>query len=468
MSFFYVDSVIGTRTTGGGYATTQSGSSYATLGASNVYASIQLAITDGASDDDDIICAVEHAFTTATANIEINGGTTLPLRISCATTADCGVKGTGASESTTGGGYDVKIFSLISMVDVDLITVDFFNISVSGNNTVIADSIIKVNGANNTFTVNTAGIITTLNDVTVDFDENTSEFLLGGGASLIINGGSVISTGGTTVDHLTDLGFTVGGGIVRATSSDLSAITGTLIKNVGSNILVDDMIDVHIDKCTLNAGVDFHNETLKCQDQKILVTQSSSDSASAEYQHYFTTRGGTVEQATNIWRDESEPYYLSNKKVSLHAIGNSDTSLAIPFTFDFPTRKAALSGAAATDVVRIYLAVINTTTLYDDDIFVTLVYPDGTIKNVFHSINSLATPSDNPNDIFRTPAVLPTDTGSNWKDSGGDLTGYNEYYMDLDTSADVGADCVPKIVMHVALELATGIYFDTSLGVVSS
>jgi hypothetical protein len=139
----------------------------------------------------------------------------------------------------------------------------------------------------------------------------------------------------------------------------------------------------------------------------------------------------------------------------------ASVSIAGPMVVDFPARYAALS-SASTDTIRIYFAVVNTTTLDNTNVWAELIYPDGTNNQTYNYLSNR-----NTNIIDATPTDWTDDSaGSTWKDGASDLTGYNEYYMDLDTSGDAGADCVPIIRIYVAEPSAT-IYFDSTVDVVA-
>jgi hypothetical protein len=45
--------------------------------------------------------------------------------------------------------------------------------------------------------------------------------------------------------------------------------------------------------------------------------------------------------------------------------------------------------------------------------------------------------------------TLTTDSGSDWRDGAGALAGHNEYIIDVATSGNVGADCVPVVSISV-------------------
>ena len=86
-------------------------------------------------------------------------------------------------------------------------------------------------------------------------------------------------------------------------------------------------------------------------------------------------------------------------------------------------------------------------------------YPDGTNN---HISNRVTTRNTDRLALASAGTPLTTDSGSTWKDGGSDLVGYNEYYIDIDTSGDVGADAVVMPRIYVAIP-DTVIYFDPIL-----
>lgn len=455
MSYFYVDENKGTG--GTEYATKQTGS-FAALGAANIYPSVTAAMTGGASDYDIICCSHLHNLQN-TGSLVYAGGTSSPLTITSVDDSNCDAFLVGANEDAIATSNDLTLSGLITFIGFDFTLQN--NVTIPGTSRPIrfVSTSVKLNIGGNYFSVTGDGGIMIFDNCNIDLAHDNNRFVLNRDGMLIMDGGSITHSIDTNGLYLTSGDFTLGGGTVKITGTDLSSISGNLIANVGADATNDDVIQVTIDKCKLNAGVAFHNETFSSQNQSILVTQSSSSSAEAEYQYYYHTAGGTVEDEATIHRDESTAFAESNAKVSLKCVTNTDAELSRPFVFDFPTRFASLA-TASTDTLRIYLA--STTALDDADVWAEVTYPDGTNKQTFNKVNSLGTPANIPQDSFRTPAALTSDTGSTWKNGASDLVGYNEYYIDLDTSADVGANCVPKITMFVATPSIT-IYFDTDV-----
>ena len=52
-------------------------------------------------------------------------------------------------------------------------------------------------------------------------------------------------------------------------------------------------------------------------------------------------------------------------------------------------------------------------------------------------------------DLMAAGTTLITDSGSDWRDGGSALAGHNEYYIDVDTSGDVGGDTVPIVKVYI-------------------
>jgi hypothetical protein len=122
-----------------------------------------------------------------------------------------------------------------------------------------------------------------------------------------------------------------------------------------------------------------------------------------------------------------------------------------------PARYCELSSTAS-DNIRIYFANITSNAdLTDTNLWATVSYPDGTNQHTFNLATNRNT------DFLAAGTKHTTDSGSAWKDGGSDLTGYDEQYMDIDTSGDVGADGVPIITIYCG-EPSITFYIDTTIG----
>jgi hypothetical protein len=243
-------------------------------------------------------------------------------------------------------------------------------------------------------------------------------------------------------------GFTNGGGTVIAKGCDLSAVTGTLIADVGGDASVDDMINIHFDMCKLASGVAFTNEAFKSYNQRALFTRCSDSSAAAEYQYHLHAFGGDVDDDSAIYRNEDEAFTESNQKISYKIVTNSDASLGSPLWLDFPVLRYSKLATGATDTLRFYLT--SATALTDKDIYIEVSYPDGTNKQTPNFISSAPTTVGGTLDLMATGTTLTTDGTSTWT---GGLT--NKYQIDVSTAGDAGADCQPIVKVYVTLPSVT-------------
>lgn len=454
MGYYYVTDT-GASTTPGG--TTKQTGAFSGLPATAVYASVQSAITYGASDGDIICISDADTRPVATANVAIAGGTTTALHVCTVTDAACETLSSSAAElaSTTGTAYDVLVNGLITMTNVNMTSGDLIELDSSTSHIIMNNGKITIEGAINYIYAGGDGNYLELNDTDIDFQKSTQHLLWQSGSVFVWNGGAALSSVDGTLADLCQRGAINGGYAAKITGVDLSIVTDYLVAQVGGALGVDDAIKVHIDKCKLNASLTaFNEETFTNKFHKLLVTNSSSSSSAAEYQYYYHSRGGTLEDDTTFYRDNSTAFVDSNQKVSLKCTTDSNAELACPFTFQFPSVFAELS-VATTDTLRIY--ILSATALTDADVWVEIFYPDGTNNQTFNLAQSVT----NPTNPMRTGTTLTTNTEA-WTGR----TTENRYQIDIATSGDVGADCVPTINVSVAKASST-IYFCTTVNVVA-
>ena len=450
MAYFYVDSTIGTRTVGGG--TTKQTGTFDALGAANLYADRVLAIADGAGSGDIIVCAVRHSHAPG-ATFAITGPTAgAYLTTIVAENANCDVSAvaTAVNENATGSG-DIQIsgrqyvYGLWQEVADDLILTSpgthLISEECTFETTATGDRCISL-AADSCF----ARLI---NPTLLGIAGSVPIGLLGGSKIEII-GGSLAPA----FTFLTNTAWVNGGGVLRATGFDISGITGTVFEGAGGAASTDDMMDIVMTRCKTAASFSWFNETLQNLSHRLVATNCANTSAAAEYQFYTESWGGSVDDQddSGIHRDETTAF-PSGTKTSLHIVTDANAELAAPFWFKRPSIYAELSNPL-TDTLRFYLA--STTALDDTDIWVELVYPDGTNNQ---DANVLSTRNAERLTVASAGTALTTDTGSTWLDGVSALVGYNEYYIDIDTSVDVGADCVPTIEIFTAIP-STVIYID--------
>jgi len=245
----------------------------------------------------------------------------------------------------------------------------------------------------------------------------------------------------------------------RMNGIDLSSLTGPIVNNFGGGSS-DGTINIEIHDCKMSSSYSVANETFQKNEQRVSIFGSSHNSAASEYQFLIEAAGGKVEDQADsgIHRDESTAF-PSGTKVSASCLTDTLASTVRPFWFELPARNAELS--TATDTLRVYLT--SETALDDTDVWVEVLYADGTNK---HEQNYITTQNSNRMIVASGGTALTTDSGSTWKDGASDIAGtFNEYYIDIDTSGNAGADCVPMIKINVAIP-STQIYFDTVVDVV--
>lgn len=440
MAYYYVLDT-GSSTTAGG--TTKQTGAFSGLAAAAVYGSVADAITYGATSGDFICVSDSHAFSSG-SNITWTGPTTGdPLNIVSVDDTACEDEktATAAQETTTSGG-DIIIQNRVSLHGLYLKSVDHFNFQNAHAHFAKNCTFEATSAGGDAPKITGDGAV--FHWVNCDFlavSGTTCE--INNGAQLIMDGGSL-----THVTHFTYRSFINGGAVIKWTGVDLSTITGTIFEDVGSHATDDDMINITMTNCTLNASPPaYFNETLESTGHRLVATGCGSGS---EVEYAFTTisYGGRVDDDTAFYRDDSLAY-PSGQQVSLKCVTDANATPAAPFWFDAPTRYADLVDTAK-DTIRIYL--LSSATLYDSDVWAELIYPDGTNR---HIPNFLTTRHTNILDTNGTALTANTDT---WTGH----TSENRYQIDLDTSSDPGSDCVPIIRLYIA-KASTTIYFDTTV-----
>lgn len=259
--------------------------------------------------------------------------------------------------------------------------------------------------------------------------------------------------GGGNDTRITVIGGTVTGspaGWIFGKGADLTCYgvdlspCSSIVNQIGNSPTADTYLNVKLHRCKLNASVNITNETLESYSHTVLVTNSSDNSAAAEYQYYFETYGGLVEDDTSIYRNNSTAY-PSGQKISLKCTTIADANTASPFWFDFPTRYSTLSNTAS-DQIRIH--ILTSATLYNSDVWATVIYPDSVNQQTPNYVSTRHT------DIMDANGTLLTTNVEPWTGR----TSENRYHIDINTSGDAGADSVPIIRVFVA-KASSVIYF---------
>lgn len=456
MAYYYVKHT-GSSTTAGG--TTKKTGPFSGLVATAVYGSIKDAITYGAGSGD-TICVSDASYTTGGNSLTWQGPTSgVFMYITCVEDLQCEVSSIAPSiQEDYTGSADISIKGLIRLYGLQFRASDNIQFYGTYTNLIFESCTLHVSGSSDILLMagSDDGLSVTLINTDLIGISTSIGASMSRGTSLYIDGGSVSGL----VNYFSSGGFGTGGCTMVIKGFDLSSITGTIIANTGNSVSGDSHIDVTIHSCKINANAVFLNETLTAQNHRLEAYNSAATSVAAEYQFYIEAYGGKVEDQPNsgIYRDESIAF-PSGTKVSASCLTDANASLAAPFWFELPARYAELS--TATDTLRVYLT--SETALDDTDVWVEALYADGTNKHEQHYITT-----QNPDRMIVASAgtALTTDSGSTWKDGASDIAGtFNEYYIDIDTSGNAGADCVPMIKINVAIP-STQIYFDTVVDVV--
>lgn len=455
MAFYYVKSG-GTATGDAGRTTTARTGSFGAT--STYYDDIRDALSVPSTSivaGDSIYCSHLHSFNNASSAISYGfPATGIPIQIISVNDAAQDSSLTGAKEETNSLiRFDGKSSSHGMTYD----TSTSISCSIGNASTGFIKSLLNLTTSSDFVGATGDGSCIELIDTEIACSSTSNGLQVQGGGALTMFGGTI--TASTTIDDLLRASSGNGGGRIICEGVDLSTVTGFLLGNHGSNQTADDNVVMVINSCKLNASVGFVEETLTNLGTSILVTNSSSTSSAAEYQFYYEDYFGSVEDQddSGIHRDESTAF-SGGTKVSMKAVTKANASTGSSFSFDLHAIFAELS-SASTDTIRVYFA--STSTLTDNDVWVEMIYPDGTNKNEFNYITNQNA------DVIATGTTHTDDSGSStWKDGGSDLAGSNEYRMDLDTSGNVGADGVPIIRVHIGKPSIT-VYFDTTVDVVA-
>ncbi len=454
MAFFYVKS--GSTGTGdqGRYATQQTGT-FAALGATGAYGSISAAYaatTPPVSGDFIFVSDLHNFNNTVTSNWLYTSAVNTQLFIASVSDTAIDQYSAGAVESWNDGqDLDVDGTTIISGIDL---SIGDDLVPQAGTRLTLSDCDVTLSGAGDQININVAGAYVRMINctlTTVATNGNTGINLNNGGFEMI--GGSLVN-GGAALTNFIRAGSN-GNLSARLVGVDMTTVTGTIVANFGATD-GDDFGMFRFEGCAKADATDWTNEAFGYPGQRLFATNCAGTSAAGVYQFYDQQEGATVESqdSTGIIRDESQPFEEAGEKISFQVITNTNISVANPFIFDMPSTDVDLSNAAS-DVITVY--VFSTVALTDNDIWVEMHYPDGTNENIYNRISTQNA------DIIGAGTALTTDGSSTWLDNGIPALG-NAYQIDIDTSGNPGANCVPIFRVNCAIA-STTIYVDTSVGV---
>ena len=278
------------------------------------------------------------------------------------------------------------------------------------------------------------GCTVTMNDTSILMNNSGCTFLLSNGITWNMVGGDMTMLG--TIPPSLFQGFSSGGLTLNFVGVDLSTFSNNLLGSAGDCILLK------FNRVQFHASVTIPGITLKHGQRLELTNCSFGTAAGEDYQFLIYDELNQAEDATNLYRTASESS-SGGTQFSIRVDTGANVSKFHPFVFDLPTRYAALS-STATDLIRTF--ILSADTLYTDDIWITIIYPDGTNAYVSNSISGL--PSDM---LLDSTTELDTNTEA-WTNR----TTENRYQIDKDTVGDAGTDCVPYLRVFIAKPSWTG------------
>lgn len=449
MAFYYVKSG-GTGTGDLGRATTARTGTFASMGAGNYYPSITaaLAATTAPATGDSIYCASDHAHNYG-ASTTHSYPTTYGIKVVSVDVDNADQYLAGASDSTTTG-------TLTRNGAAAFYGMTFNSASNQNVGNGYSHDYYSCNLSMDRFTTTTATNRVYFWDSIIGLDVGaSSSYMLYRGAVFFMSGGAITTTL-SSINRVFDFSY---GLAVHLKGTDLSKVANNIFEEGESSGLRE--WDILLENCQRASGAAITDQVVNTTGQIVRAFNSSDVAAAAEYQFYWSSWGGVAEDQddSGVHRGETTAF-PSGEKTSIKVTTDANASKELPFTFDISARYAELSSASQ-DVLTIYFAVINTVTLTDTNFWAEVIYPDGTTQNQYNLL------SGRNADILATGTTHTDDSGgSTWYSSGTtDLTGYNEYRLELDTSSDPGSDSAVSIRIYVGEPSVSTLYIDPIIGV---
>ena len=271
-----------------------------------------------------------------------------------------------------------------------------------------------------------------------------ASFALSNNFSFAMRGGAITTTSAgisSLIQFANNGGFTA-----EFYDVPMQSVTGTLLDVDASSSTADTFLLV-MDRCRLASGVNISQTDMATSGQIVRMTRCGSSGNESEYGLNLRDFNGNVDADDVIRRDDDAAFADTNVKISYKIVTTANCDTGNELVFQMPIGQGVDLGSTST--LRFYLA--STTTLTDAEFYIVVRYPDGSTRAQVNVVSSAAGPSHTPMlDPLATGTALTNDTTSDWRNGAGALTGYNEYQIDIDTSGDAGADCVPSVEIHVA------------------
>lgn len=471
MAWYYIKSGGGATGDGGRYATEQAGG-FAGFGGTGYYDNIFDAegATTPPAHGDHFIYSDLHAFSgdwgaSLVFSLGNDSGDVVPLVHKSVDDTDVTVYKVGASDASTTANDDLTLNGSHVFYGVDIATGDNLNSSGAGAQLEFNAGSITADlfGSN----VDGGSIILRDTNLTIQ-DVTTDGLVIGAGSRFEMYGGKILARS-STLDWITNTAsFANGGASIRLYGVDLADATNgfsaTAVAFRTGSAGADDTIDIMVVGCKIPSGASWLDEEFTNMNQSfIAIGCGVSDETGFQIRRY----GGEVTHDTTTVRTDGDTMPDGSTRVSAKLITNASTNLPTghkPFRFELPVQNGDLSVAGATQKIRIYLT--SDTALTDADVFAIAGYNDGTNNTLYNfaSSGNVLSGAIFARDPFATGTTLTTDSGSTW--SSGKI---NDYYIDIDTSGDVGmADsALAPFIQIFCTKSNVTIFFDTEVDYVA-
>ena len=301
-------------------------------------------------------------------------------------------------------------------------------------------------------------------EVTMEFNNNNNGYIVSSGHSVCIDcdivlghlSGRPFSQGAGTLDWY---GGSVSGiawtepVVFRSTSNHNGNILlhGVDLTAQGADYLVElfsssnsDAAFVHFENCKLStSSLGPESGSGVNQVQSMLLTNSATTSAGAEYQYFYRRGGYTAEDESGVYRTSTFAF-PSGDKTSYKVTTTADCYKGFPFTVTLKPRYVDLTNAAS-DTLTVHFASADA--LDNSQVFAVVRYPTAADLSIAGSTDNAPAAVETRLGLSGTPTSY-TDNAEGWFNGPA-----NTYSLSVTVTG--GAACVPVIDLYIAYD--TGI-----------
>jgi len=441
MAFYYVKSGGTASGNAGRYASAQTGD-FTTLGASGYYDSIEdaLAATTRPVDADLVLVSdlhnkieidtIAYSIPTATQGDAV--------KFICVSDSDITQRSSGAQESTAAARNALMTGSMYFQgitINCDL---DF---TFSAQTWIrMRDSHINMTSASGRqIELEQPGNALELYGSDITFNNGNTGIIADDGCTIKWIGGTFTDDTGLGINALVKSISSVNAGLhIYLENVDLTGLD-SILGQVGEIWNADDTIQFEVYGCKVDPGIVYHQVDFSTMG-KFMRCAGNYTTTDDDHQFLQHTLGGEVTDQTTIYRDESPAWKASGDKTAFQVDTSTSCSISEPVQIDVMKAYVELSQTTS-DEIKIHLAT--TATLTDLNCFGDIYYkpsPGGTATAKITSQGASVI----------TGVELTDDSGdSTWMNGAGDLVGYNEYVITLDTSGTPGLDSISNVILNI-------------------